>query len=107
MIDASTGVTAIQPSRVVENGKEATLRVRSFGMTHPGRVRTNNEDQFLVAELTKAMHVQHSSLTQPRTRLSHEHGHMFLVADGMGRHRAGEQPSALTPETIEAFPPSH
>lgn len=107
MIDSATVVTPVEPIRVVENGKDATLCVRSFGMTHPGRVRTNNEDQFLVAELTKAMHVQQSSLTSPQTRLSHEHGHMFLVADGMGGHRAGEQASALALETIEAFTLDH
>jgi protein phosphatase len=104
---APTLVTPPRPNVLLANGKDKTLRVRSFGMTHRGRVRENNEDQFLVAELAKAMNVQCSSLTQPQTRLSHEQGHLFLVADGMGGHRAGEQASALALETIEDFTLDH
>ena len=29
------------------------LAVKAFGITHQGRVRRSNEDQFLIAELTK------------------------------------------------------
>jgi PPM family protein phosphatase len=33
------------------------LTVTAFGITDKGKVRPNNEDQFLIAELTKAMRV--------------------------------------------------
>ena len=33
------------------------LTVKAFGITDRGKVRTTNEDQFLIAELTKAMRV--------------------------------------------------
>jgi protein phosphatase len=79
------------------------LRVRSFGLTHPGKVRPQNEDSFLIAELAKAMHVVQSSLPQPQTRYGPECAHLFLVADGMGGHQAGEQASSLTVLNIEKF----
>ena len=79
------------------------LAVRSFGLTDRGRVRPSNQDQFLIAELTKAMKVLGASLPQPKTQCAAERGHLFIVADGMGGHQAGEQASALAVETIEAF----
>jgi serine/threonine protein phosphatase PrpC len=79
------------------------LAVRTFGLTERGRVRPSNEDQFLIAELTKAMKVLCASLPQPKTQYAAERGYLFIVADGMGGHQAGEQASALAVETIEAF----
>jgi len=79
------------------------LKVQSHGTTHPGRVRSTNEDQFLVAELTKALHVRQSSLPQRQVHLSSEQGHLFVVADGMGGHAGGEHASALAVDTIEDF----
>jgi serine/threonine protein phosphatase PrpC len=79
------------------------LAVTAFGITDPGRVRPTNEDQFLIAELTKTMRIWHTSLAEPTARFGDEHGHLFLVADGMGGHRAGEQASALAVAAIEQF----
>ena len=55
------------------------------------------------AELTKTMRIVHTSLTEPKARFGDERGHLFLVADGMGGHRAGEQASALAVVAIEQF----
>jgi protein phosphatase len=79
------------------------LAVRTFGLTDPGRVRSTNEDQFLVAELAKAMRVQHASLPQPKTQYADERGYLFIVADGVGGSQAGEQASALAVQSLEAF----
>jgi protein phosphatase len=49
------------------------------------------------------MWITQSSLPQPEMRCGAERGHLFLVADGMGGHQAGEQASSLTLATIEAF----
>src|SRR5712692_6034922 len=80
-----------------------SLAVKAFGITDTGRVRPSNEDQFLIAELTKTMRIWHTSLPEPETQFGDEHGHLFLVADGMGGHRAGEQASALAVVAIEQF----
>jgi PPM family protein phosphatase len=79
------------------------LGVRSFGMTDRGLVRDSNEDQFLIALLTKALEVQQSSLPQAQTRYANDEGRIFLVADGIGGSPAGEEASALAMESIEEF----
>jgi PPM family protein phosphatase len=86
-----------------EQAPNRPLVVRTFGLTDPGRVRPSNEDQFLVAELTKALRVQYASQPQPKTQVADERGYLFIVADGMGGHAAGEQASALAVQSIEAF----
>jgi protein phosphatase len=79
------------------------LAVKAFGVTDKGKVRTANEDQFLIAELTKAMRIWQTSLAEPKLQVGEEHAHLFLVADGMGGHRAGERASALAVAAIEQF----
>src|SRR6476659_4827688 len=79
------------------------LAVKAFGITDKGRVRPSNEDQFLSAELTKAMRIWQTSLPEPKLQFGGERGHLFLVADGMGGHRAGELASALAVVAIEQF----
>lgn len=84
-------------------GRLATLAVRSFGLTDSGKVRSANEDHFLIAELTKAMHIEQTSLPQASAQFGQERGHIFLVADGMGGHQGGEEASSLAITSIEQF----
>jgi len=77
--------------------------VKAFGITDIGKVRATNEGQFLIAELTKAMRVWQTSLPEPKVQVGEERAHLFLVADGMGGHRAGERASALAVVAIEQF----
>ena len=79
------------------------LSVRSFGLTDIGRVRSANQDQFLVAVLLKALQVEHTSLPQRRIQHSPDRSHLFVVADGMGGHAGGEQASALAIDSVETF----
>ena len=82
---------------------EPTLTIKAFGVTDRGRVRAANEDQFLIAELTKAMRIWQTSVVEPKVQVGEERAHLFLVADGMGGHRAGERASALALAAIEQF----
>ena len=79
------------------------LAVKAFGITDKGKVRTANEDQFLIAELSKAMRIWQTSLPEPKLQVGEERAHLFLVADGMGGHLAGERASALAVAAIEQF----
>jgi protein phosphatase len=80
-----------------------TFHVEAFGLTDPGRVRPTNEDQFVVAELSKALRVRQSSLPQPADQLRDTRGHLFIVADGMGGHAGGQEASRIVADSIEDF----
>lgn len=79
------------------------MSVRSFGMTDRGLVRESNEDQFLIARLTKALEIRQSSLPQANAKFADDQGHIFVVADGVSGCPAGEQASALAVKSIEDF----
>jgi protein phosphatase len=76
-----------------------------FGQTDTGKVRRNNEDQFLIADLNKSMLIHQTSLSHDdHTRLfGTSQGQLLLVADGMGGHEAGEQASRLAVETLSDY----
>jgi protein phosphatase len=74
--------------------------VLAAGRTDPGRVRESNEDHFLIAELARTLRVCETSLPQPENQYGRGRGHIFLVADGMGGHQAGEVASALGVEVV-------
>jgi protein phosphatase len=101
--DVSESGRETASSDTVNIDDDLPLSVRSFGLTDRGQVRPDNEDQFLIAVLRKSMCVGQSSMELAHTEYSDEEGRLFLVADGMGGHRGGEQASALTIETIQTF----
>jgi len=96
-----------QPSPMPTNGAlpevAPRLTVRSFGLTDRGRQRRLNEDQFVTASLMRALWVQQSSMPQPPVQYADDRGQVFIVADGMGGHRGGEQASALAVGAVEQF----
>jgi protein phosphatase len=94
--------TLDRPMTETRDAKPSVL-VTSHGLTSIGRVRTSNEDNFLIAELGRTLWVRQTSLPQQPTQIGRNRGHVLLVADGMGGHEAGEIASALTITTIESF----
>src|SRR5262249_37280880 len=82
----STAVAVVGPEDVdtLKEPEPAPLLVRSFGLTDAGKVRSRNEDQFLVAVLLKTLQVHGTSLPQPRLQRSSDCSYLFVVADGMG-----------------------
>lgn len=84
-------------------GIHAPLTVTSFGLTDLGKVRKNNEDQFLIAVLLKALQVEQTSLPRPRIQHSTDRSYLFVVADGIGGHAGGEEASALAIDSVETF----
>jgi len=82
---------------------QGTFNIRSFGLTDVGKVRDHNEDQFLIGSMVKSLQVHSTSLPQANLQQSSDRGHLFIVADGMGGHAAGERASALAISSVEGF----
>ncbi len=98
-----TTTVADAPASCAAGPARSCLNVRSHGRTDPGLKRSNNEDQFLIAALSKALQVQGSSMEQPDVTFGDPLGHLFLVADGCGGHAGGEKASQLAVRSIEQF----
>lgn len=77
-------------------------RPRYAGLSHVGVVRSSNEDQFLIADLSKSMTIHATTLpVADETRMfSGVQGQLLLVADGMGGGVAGEVASQISVDTI-------
>ena len=72
------------------------IRINFGAMTHVGKVRRNNEDQFLIVRLKKSLEVLQGSLSaEENADLGDLDAYVFLVADGIGGSAAGERASAL------------
>jgi serine/threonine protein phosphatase PrpC len=76
-----------------------------FGMTHPGLVRDENQDHFLLATVHPQVVIHGTSLpTVDRVPLRGERlATILLVADGVGGGVAGEGASRLATETITTY----
>src|SRR5262245_27576261 len=76
-----------------------------YGLADVGKVREVNEDQFLIADLNKAMLVHQTSLSHEdhTRRFGGSQGQLLLVADGMGGHAAGKQASTLAVQTLSHY----
>ena len=71
------------------------------GLSHVGMVRTNNEDQFLVARFGRTMDLLSTSLPPGMVPLrSSVTGYALLVADGMGGAAAGEVASSTAVRAV-------
>ena len=70
------------------------LTVKAFGITDKGKVRTSNEDQFLIADLTKSMRVWQTSLPEPKMQVGEEH-----ADPGASRYRSALLSSRLRGRT--------
>jgi PPM family protein phosphatase len=96
-----TSSEAITPRPTGETALDGTLRVLSGGVTDRGQLRSKNEDQFAITEVRGVLRVRQSSVTQPEVQVGDQLGHLFIVADGMGGHQAGEVASAMAVAGIE------
>ena len=75
-----------------------SVLIESFGITDKGKVRPNNEDNFLILAVRKSIDIKDSSLTAtvPAGPLGSAEAHLFVVADGVGGGPDGDRASADT-----------
>lgn len=83
-----------------QRGTMPVIRLSVAARSDVGRVRTSNEDAFLVADLDTGVRIEDASaMTEMDVR---ERGVLMVVSDGMGGHAAGEVASALVVDSLRA-----
>ena len=78
---ARGGIATVKAAKAPRVPKPARHKLETFGLTDVGLVRDGNEDALLLLEDER----------------------LYVVADGMGGHSAGEVASAFTIESVRAF----
>jgi serine/threonine protein phosphatase PrpC len=76
-----------------------------YGLTHPGKVRSENQDQFLVCSLRKEAVVHLTSLaeTDNLTAGSERVALLMMVADGVGGGLRGAEASRIALEAVTRY----
>jgi len=94
---ATSGGSTSENSNTGEESPATEVRVHLFARTDVGQVREHNEDNFLVADLTRR---SRGLLEANRATVIGEQGAVFAVCDGMGGAAAGEIASQLAVDII-------
>jgi protein phosphatase len=99
----TAGQTTAVP--VAPDRKPLDEEIDVFGLTHPGRVRTDNQDHFLICALRKQMVVHLTSLPDTDHLIAGPERLAFLamVADGVGGGAKGGEASRIALEAVTQY----
>jgi serine/threonine protein phosphatase PrpC len=95
--------SSVTDSRGLQKPLPAEIDV--CGLTHRGRVRSENADHFLIASFHRAMQVHNASLpdTAFSALSSDSRGYVFLVADGVGAFAQAANGSARAIRSVAQY----
>lgn len=105
MLDHLTHSANTLPTLRGATASRAPFR-ETYGVTHAGCVRDENQDHFMVLDLERRVASPQSSLgaLEPRSGAM---ASLLVVADGMGGHTNGELASAVTLDTLARYALCH
>jgi PPM family protein phosphatase len=100
--DARAGTTAA-PARHAT--KAVPVRIECTGLTHAGRVRSHNEDHFVIASMRKSVDVMDTNVEDRDvfSVLQTPSAHLLVVADGVGGRSGGRIASGMAVQTIVQY----
>jgi len=74
----------------------SSVQIDVSGLSHPGKVRSRNEDHFIVTRIGRYLETMVTSLPPGEVpERADEAGYAMIVADGMGGHAGGELASRM------------
>jgi protein phosphatase len=82
-------------SRFYESAPRGRARVEVAGMTHPGKVRDNNEDHYVAVRRYRGRSILATSLPVELLERPEDDAYALAVADGLGGRNFGELASLI------------
>lgn len=99
-----TSASTAEPETRTAQRKPKDEELDVYGLTHPGKVRSSNQDHFLIGSLRKRLDVQLASLPPEDLHADDERvAFLAMVADGVGGGRKGEEASRIALEEVTQY----